>query len=55
MYSILAANNTDNAYTVHQAPLIFVVRMRHNLKEKKKKKRKKEVLCLITKKLYGHA
>ena len=41
MYSIWAANNTDNTYTVHQAPLFFVVRMRHNKKEKKKKERKK--------------
>ena len=60
MYSIWAANNTDNAYTVHQAPLPFVVRMWHNKKEKRKKERKKrkkekEVLCLTTKKLYGHA
>ena len=50
MYFIWAANNTDNAYTVHQA-LFFVVPMRHNKKEKKKEK---EVLCLTTKKLYGH-
>ena len=42
MYSIWAANNTDNAYTVHQAPLFFVVRMRHNKKEKKRKKERKE-------------
>ena len=27
MYSIWAANNTDIAYTVHQAPPFFVVRM----------------------------
>ena len=55
MYSIWAANNTDNAYTVHQAPLFFVVRMRHNKKEKKKERKrslmsdKKESLwtCLI--------
>ena len=40
MYSIWAANNTDNAYTVHQAPLFFVIHMRHNKKEKKKKERK---------------
>ena len=53
MYSIWIANNTDNAYTVHQAPLFLVVRMRHNKKEKRKKKKK--VLCLTTKKLYGHA
>ena len=44
MYSIWAANYTNTAYTVHQAPLFFVVRMRHNKKEKKKErqKRKKE-------------
>ena len=46
MYSIWDANYTDNAYTVHQAPLLFFffVRMRHNKKEKKKErqKRKKE-------------
>ena len=42
MYSIWAANNTDNAYTVHQAPLFFVVRMQHNKKKKRKKERKKE-------------
>ena len=52
MYSIWAANNTDNAYTVHQAPLIFVVRIRHNKKERRKKERKKKS-CLTTKKLYG--
>ena len=59
MYSIWAANNTDNAYTVHQAPPFFVVHMRHNKKERKKerkekRKKEKEVLCLTTKKLYGH-
>ena len=43
MYSIWAANNADNAYTVHQAPLIFVVRMRHSQKEKKKERKKSYV------------
>ena len=40
MYSIWAANYTGNAYTVHQAPLFFVVRMRHNKKGEKKKEKK---------------
>ena len=54
MYSIWAANYTGNAYTVHQAPLFFVVRMRHNKKgekERKERKKEKEVLCVKTKKL----
>ena len=37
MCSLWAANNTDNAYTVHPAPLFFVVRMRHNKKERRKR------------------
>ena len=42
MYSIWAANNTDNAYTVFHAPLFIVVHMRHNKKEKKKERKKRK-------------
>ena len=48
MYSIWAANNTDNAYTVHQAPLSFVVRMWHNKKEKRKKEKKERKRSLMS-------
>ena len=59
MYSIWAANNTDNAYTVHQAPLFLlfaygITRKKKRKKEKKDRKRNlmsdnKEALwtCLI--------
>ena len=42
MYSIWAANNTDNAYTVHQAPLFLLFACGITRKKKKRKKEKKE-------------
>ena len=43
MYSIWAANNTDNAYTVHQAPL-FLLFACGITRKKERKKIKKESL-----------
>ena len=39
MYSIWAANNTDNAYTVHQAPLFFLLFVCGITGKKKERKR----------------
>ena len=40
MYSIWAANNTDNAYTVHQASLFLLLACGITRKKKRKKERK---------------
>ena len=62
MYSIWDANYTDNAYTVHQAPLLLffflfacgITRKKKRKKDRKERKKEKEVLCLTTKKLYDN-
>ena len=46
MYSTWAANNTDNAYTVYQAPLFLlfacdITRKKDRKKEKKERKKMK--------------